>query len=78
MTNDHVHISSCNSLRILQLAILHFQPYRDLSSDNMKYLSSRQALADAANFIADLRKWVKYGIQNSTLIVFGGGYAGTS
>ena len=44
----------------------------------MKYLSSRQALADAANFIADLRKWVKYGIQNSTLIVFGGGYAGKS
>jgi len=50
------------------------QPFGNLSTENLKYLSAEQALADAANFrqfIAD-----KYNAHTNQFITFGGSYAG--
>jgi hypothetical protein len=33
------------------------QPFADLSTDNLAYLNSQQALADAANFIAFIQRY---------------------
>ncbi|KAL4235486.1 Thymus-specific serine protease [Mactra antiquata] len=54
-------------------------PVGDLSLENLKYLSSRQALADLAYFI----DWFKYNgytslnLSNSKVITFGGSYPGS-
>lgn len=45
-----------------------------MKTDNMQYLSVDQALADIAYFV-DYQK-NKRNISNSTVIVFGGSYAG--
>src|SRR5882757_6645952 len=42
-----------------------------MSVENLKYLTSEQALADAANFISQIKE------PNQKLIVFGGSYAGS-
>eukprot|EP01028_Stygiella_incarcerata_P009784 TRINITY_DN472_c0_g1_i1.p1 TRINITY_DN472_c0_g1~~TRINITY_DN472_c0_g1_i1.p1 ORF type:complete len:505 (+),score=103.36 TRINITY_DN472_c0_g1_i1:82-1515(+) len=49
-------------------------PTPDTSTENMKYLSSRQALADLANF----RDFIveKYNAESSKWVVFGGSYPG--
>ncbi|KAI1721827.1 serine carboxypeptidase s28 domain-containing protein [Ditylenchus destructor] len=46
----------------------------DLSTPNLKYLSSKQALADTARFIKAVN--LKRNISNPKWIVFGGSYAG--
>ena len=48
--------------------------YRDLSVDNLRYLSSEQALADLAYFITYARD--KYRMYFNKLITFGGSYPG--
>eukprot|EP01135_Chromosphaera_perkinsii_P004480 Nk52_evm4s284 gene=Nk52_evmTU4s284 len=45
-------------------------PFEDFSTEHLKYLSSRQALEDAANFI------VSKGLTRSKLVTFGCSYAG--
>lgn len=48
---------------------------RDLSSENLRYLSIDQALADVAHFITTIRQEPKY--HESKVVVIGGSYAGT-
>ncbi|EDQ91339.1 uncharacterized protein MONBRDRAFT_18115 [Monosiga brevicollis MX1] len=51
------------------------QPFEDLSVDNLRYLSSEQALADAANFIQSFLEM--NGMPADTRVVsFGGSYSG--
>lgn len=47
----------------------------DLSTENMQYLSSHQALADAAAFIQGMNE--QYNLTDAKWIVFGASYAGT-
>lgn len=50
-------------------------PLSDLSTDNLRFLSSRQALADLAHFrtvIAETK-----GLTNSKWLAFGGSYPGS-
>lgn len=47
----------------------------DISSSNLQYLSVDQALADLAYFIETKKK--EEALRNSTVIVFGGSYAGS-
>lgn len=50
--------------------------FSDLSSENLKHLSSEQALADLAQFIVGSK--TKFNISsNAKWIVFGGSYAGS-
>lgn len=54
------------------------QPVPDISTPNLQYLSSRQALADIAQFITYFKKLYLFQyLQNSSVIVFGGSYAGS-
>lgn len=46
---------------------------RDVSTENLKYLSSEQALADIAYFITEMKK----DFETGPWIVFGGSYAGS-
>jgi len=48
--------------------------FRNTSTENLKYLTSEQALADAAKFIEYKQR--TYG-NTSKVIVFGGSYAGS-
>ncbi|EGD75014.1 hypothetical protein PTSG_07238 [Salpingoeca rosetta] len=45
------------------------QPFKDLSTDHLQYLSSEQALADAANFLTSF-------MPGAPAVVFGGSYSG--
>jgi len=49
-------------------------PLPDLSLDNLRYLSSQQALADAALFISSIKQ--TYNSPDSPVITFGGSYPG--
>ena len=49
-------------------------PFRDISLANLRFLSSRQALADLAYFIEYFRK--QHNLTNNKLITFGGSYPG--
>nr|CAB3265202.1 putative serine protease K12H4.7 [Phallusia mammillata] len=49
-------------------------PTEDVSSSNLSYLSSEQALADIANFIVNIKE--KHNLGNRKWIVFGGSYSG--
>jgi len=65
--------------RALQVGIEHryygkSQPRPDLSTDNLQWLSSEQALADAAELILAVRD--KYKAYNSPIITFGCSYSG--
>jgi len=51
------------------------QPTKDVSKENLIYLSSEQALADLSNFIVSMKE--KYNLQNRKWIVFGGSYPGS-
>jgi hypothetical protein len=54
-------------------------PTRDTSTPNLIYLSSRQALADVANFIKGMTTFyaTQYGLSNTTkFVTFGGSYSG--
>eukprot|EP01101_Sappina_pedata_P003571 TRINITY_DN1431_c0_g1_i1.p1 TRINITY_DN1431_c0_g1~~TRINITY_DN1431_c0_g1_i1.p1 ORF type:complete len:485 (-),score=196.03 TRINITY_DN1431_c0_g1_i1:96-1550(-) len=62
----------------LQIALEHryygiSAPLPDLSTENLQYLSSQQALADAALFVESIKN--KYN-PNSPVIIFGGSYPG--
>lgn len=46
-----------------------------MSTDNLRYLTSEQALQDTASFIQFFKK--KYNIPNNKWIVFGGSYSGS-
>ncbi|OTF78136.1 hypothetical protein BLA29_012616, partial [Euroglyphus maynei] len=46
-----------------------------MSTENLKYLTSEQALQDAANFIEFIND--KYGLIRNKWIVFGGSYSGS-
>ncbi|KAJ8924677.1 hypothetical protein NQ315_000828 [Exocentrus adspersus] len=50
-------------------------PFPDLSTENLRYLSSRQALEDTANFITAMNR--EYNLTDAKWIVFGGSYAGS-
>nr|XP_012604940.1 putative serine protease K12H4.7 isoform X2 [Microcebus murinus] len=50
------------------------RPTADLSTSSLRYLSSRQALADLANFRNVMAK--KMGLTNNMWVTFGGSYAG--
>ncbi|XP_060598932.1 putative serine protease K12H4.7 isoform X1 [Ruditapes philippinarum] len=53
-------------------------PVPDLSTPNLQYLSSKQALADIAQFVTYFKKLYIYQyLQNSSVILFGGSYAGS-
>jgi len=52
------------------------QPMSDLSTTGLKYLSSQQALADAAYFIEWFNRTSIYGGSSSPWIVFGCSYSG--
>lgn len=45
-----------------------------MTVQNLKYLSSEQALADLANFIQSMT--AQYQLTNNKWIIFGGSYAG--
>ena len=47
---------------------------KNLSTSNLAYLSSRQALADVQHFITQMN--AKFGLDNAKWVVFGGSYAG--
>ncbi|KHJ95410.1 serine carboxypeptidase S28 [Oesophagostomum dentatum] len=49
-------------------------PTPDQSVENLKYLSSRQALEDVANFIRSMN--AKYGFKDPLWVTFGGSYSG--
>ncbi len=50
--------------------------FRDLSTENLVYLNSEQALADLAYFITKMKE--KYNLtDNSKWIAFGGSYPGS-
>lgn len=49
-------------------------PTPDMSTKNLQYLSSEQALADLATFITAMNQ--KYGLNNPKWIAFGGSYPG--
>ncbi|KAH9424548.1 serine-type peptidase [Dermatophagoides pteronyssinus] len=51
------------------------RPTQDMSTENLKYLTSEQALQDAANFIEFINE--KYGLNKHKWIVFGGSYSGS-
>jgi pimeloyl-ACP methyl ester carboxylesterase len=50
------------------------QPFDDLSTDHLKYLTSQQALADAAVFINQIN--TDRNLTNPVWVVFGGSYPG--
>lgn len=50
------------------------KPTKDVSTENLQYLNVDQALADLAYFIETKKK--EKNLENSTVIVFGGSYAG--
>lgn len=55
---------------------LYLQCFSDLSTKNLQYLTSQQALADLATFIDYIKR--KYGIPvNAKWIAFGGSYPGS-
>ncbi|KAM9663670.1 thymus-specific serine protease-like [Trichechus inunguis] len=49
--------------------------YRDLSTASLRYLSSRQALADIANFRTEIAK--KRGLSKNKWVTFGNSYGGS-
>ncbi|XP_055844315.1 putative serine protease K12H4.7 [Episyrphus balteatus] len=52
------------------------QPTKNLSTENLQYLTSEQALADLANFVREMK--VKYDLKDSQKwIAFGGSYPGS-
>ncbi|KAM9663676.1 thymus-specific serine protease-like [Trichechus inunguis] len=53
----------------------HSQPTGDLSTASLRYLSSRQALADVVNFRTEIAK--KTGLTKNKWVVFGGSYGGS-
>jgi len=50
-------------------------PTKDTSTDNLGFLSSEQALADAANFISNMTE--THALHGRKWIVFGGSYSGS-
>uniref|UniRef100_A0A0N5AGL3 Serine protease K12H4.7 n=1 Tax=Syphacia muris TaxID=451379 RepID=A0A0N5AGL3_9BILA len=50
------------------------QPFEDLSTEHLKYLSSRQAIEDIADFIRAMNQSFK--LENPKWITFGGSYSG--
>ncbi|KAM8953164.1 putative serine protease K12H4.7 [Pelodytes ibericus] len=50
------------------------QPTKDMRTDNLRYLSSRQALADLAHFQTVMAQ--ELGLSNRKWVVFGGSYPG--
>ena len=65
----------CNFLSLnTKYKVILFSFYRDLSVENLSYLSSEQALADLAYFITYIRD--KYKLIPNKLITLGGSYPG--
>jgi len=50
------------------------QPFSDLGTDHLHFLSSQQALADLSNFIASFKR--QHNATNAPVITFGGSYPG--
>ncbi|XP_052784512.1 putative serine protease K12H4.7 isoform X2 [Mya arenaria] len=53
------------------------QPTDNVTSESLRFLSSRQALADVASFVDYIKEFYMYHLKGSKVIVFGGGYAGS-
>ncbi|CAG4954225.1 unnamed protein product [Colias eurytheme] len=51
------------------------KPFDDINTENLKWLSSKQALADVANLIKNIKSDSKF--QSSKVVVIGGSYAGS-
>lgn len=49
--------------------------HRDLSSENLRWLSSEQALADLASFRVAMAK--THGLEHAKWVTFGGSYPGS-
>jgi Serine carboxypeptidase S28 len=49
-------------------------PFKDMATENLQYLTSQQALADAAAFIESL--FEKYPTTHRRMVIFGGSYPG--
>lgn len=49
--------------------------FSDLSTENLKYLTSQQALQDIANFIEFIRR--KHNLFKNKWVIFGGSYSGS-
>ncbi|VDD85341.1 unnamed protein product, partial [Enterobius vermicularis] len=52
------------------------RPFEKQTTENLKYLSSRQAIEDIAEFIKAMDK--KYSISNHRWIVYGGSYSAST
>lgn len=76
MAVAHVLLCRLANACLLKLLIkILSSPLSDLSTDNLRFLSSRQALADLAHFrtvIAETK-----GLTNSKWLAFGGSYPGS-
>lgn len=77
LSGQHVELAANHSALIIALEHRFYGasiPTSDMSNDNMKYLSSHQAIGDTARF---LREYVTATYPNVTAVVtFGGSYPG--
>lgn len=55
----------------------YFCYFRDLSTENLSFLSSEQALADLANFIVSMNEKYNFDMASIKWIAFGGSYPGS-
>lgn len=69
--------SILSMLKLFFCLFFSFQPERDLSIENLKYLSSEQALADLAYFIESKNVEYKFDAAKVKWIAFGGSYPGS-
>uniref|UniRef100_A0AC34FKJ4 ATP-dependent helicase C-terminal domain-containing protein n=1 Tax=Panagrolaimus sp. ES5 TaxID=591445 RepID=A0AC34FKJ4_9BILA len=83
ITNPNVtYLQWAKSLKAMVFLLEHrfygeSQPSENISDESLKYLSSKQALKDIANFIQKIKNENKDQFKNSKLITFGGSYGGT-
>uniref|UniRef100_A0AC35U7D9 Serine protease K12H4.7 n=1 Tax=Rhabditophanes sp. KR3021 TaxID=114890 RepID=A0AC35U7D9_9BILA len=73
------HVKWASELNGMVFALEHrfygkSRPFPNQSTENLAYLTSQQALADAAAFITDMN--IKYNIQKPNWIIIGGSYSG--
>jgi Serine carboxypeptidase S28 len=73
-----IHYAKENNALCFQLEHRFYgksHPTEDLSTTNLAYLSSEQALADLAYFITAMKE--KYNLQSNRWVAFGGSYPGS-
>ncbi|RZF49314.1 hypothetical protein LSTR_LSTR006728 [Laodelphax striatellus] len=79
-TNNSPMFSIGKDYKALMVVLEHryygeSKPTPNITTENLKYLSSRQAVEDIAYFVDEIKK--KYGMKcNNEVVLFGGSYAG--